>query len=111
MVIFVYNHANDCENATINIFNTNNNDNAACHNDQMNGTISIYDSNIYNYTMNGSITICTLEFNGTITMCKNQCDDAMIEGIMLPANDNIDCHPVTIEGAICTSSIVAPITK
>ncbi|CAF5226970.1 unnamed protein product, partial [Rotaria magnacalcarata] len=33
----------------------------------------------------------------------------MIEGIMLPANDNIDCHPVTIEGAICTSSIVAPI--
>ncbi|CAF3035751.1 unnamed protein product [Rotaria socialis] len=105
------NHANDCENATINISKTNNNDNAVCHNDQMNGTISIYDSHIDNYAMNGSITICILEFNGTITMCNNQCDDATIEGILLPANDNIDCYPVTIEGAICTPSIVARIVK
>ncbi len=95
----------DCETVTFDMHMNISKTNDVCHMNHYRGNIIFNDSiDIYNYTIIGYVFFCNDTFNGTASVCDDDCDNCSFEGEFVVLSDNSTCHQIGADGIFCDQS-------
>jgi hypothetical protein len=96
-------YANDCGTMTIDMHMNTSNNNDVCYKNHYRGNIILNSTvnKIFNYTIIGHVFFCNGTFNGTASMCNDDCDDTYFEGDFIVFADNNTCHQIGTQGILC----------
>lgn len=96
-------YTNDCNTVTIDMHINISANNDVCHMNHYRGNITVNDpiSGISNYTISGHVFFCNGTFNGTASMCNDDCEDDSFHGDFVVLTGNSTCLQIGAEGIFC----------